>query len=91
MIEKDHKARVWLNIDETWLGMSDFRRQKWHARGVTNSVPAFSLAPRVTMITAVDSLGGAYFSLSQSNSNQGLFGIFMLAVQGTEEFSNFNG
>ena len=23
------KKRVFLNIDETWLGMSDFRRMKW--------------------------------------------------------------
>ena len=27
-----------LNIDETWLGMSDFRRMKWRAKGSTNSV-----------------------------------------------------
>ena len=29
VINKDHKFRVYLNIDETWLGMSDFRRMKW--------------------------------------------------------------
>ena len=29
------------------------------------------------MITATDSLGNLYFALSQSNSNQDLFGIFM--------------
>ena len=26
VLDKDHKQRVYLNIDETWLGMSDFRR-----------------------------------------------------------------
>ena len=36
-LDKDHKERVWLNIDETWLGMSDFRRRKWQAPGTTNS------------------------------------------------------
>ena len=76
-IEKDHKTRVFLNIDETWLGICDFRRRKWRAQGTTNSVAALSLAPRVTMLTAVDTLGNVYFSLSQSNSNHGLFGIFM--------------
>ena len=77
VIENDHKGRVYLNIDETWLGMCDFRRQKWRVRGTNNSVPAFSLAPRVTMLVAADSLGNVYFSLSQSNSNYELFGIFM--------------
>ena len=27
-----------LNIDETWLGMSDFRRMKWRPAGSTNSI-----------------------------------------------------
>jgi len=76
-IEKDHKSRVFLNIDETWLGICDFRRRKWRAPDTTNSVAALSLAPRVTMLTAVDTLGNVYFSLSQSNSNHALFGIFM--------------
>ena len=29
VLDKDHKSKVYLNIDETWLGMSDFRRMKW--------------------------------------------------------------
>ena len=77
IIEQEHKSRVYLNIDETWLGMCDFRRQKWRAPDTTNSVPAFSMAPRVTMITAVDTLGNVYFALSQTNSNNELFGIFI--------------
>ena len=28
-LAKDHKHRVYLNVDETWLGMCDFRRMKW--------------------------------------------------------------
>ncbi len=28
-----------INVDETWLGMSDFRRMKWRPRGHSNSVP----------------------------------------------------
>ena len=29
VLKKDHKSRVYLNVDESWLGMSDFRRMKW--------------------------------------------------------------
>jgi hypothetical protein len=57
--------------------MSDFRRRKWQVKGSTNSVPAFSMAPRVSMIVATDSLGNIYFSLLQSNNNQFTFGIFI--------------
>ena len=59
------------------LGMSDFRRRKWQVKGSTNSVPAFSLAPRVSMIVATDSLGNIYFSLLQSNNDQSTFSIFI--------------
>ena len=69
VIDRDYKDKVYLNIDETWLGMSDFRRIKWQAPGTTNSVPALQMAPRVTMIVGVDTLGNVYLSLSQSNSN----------------------
>ena len=29
VLEKDYKHKVYLNIDETWLGMRDYRRLKW--------------------------------------------------------------
>ena len=77
VLEKDHKSKIYLNIDETWLGMSDFRRRKWQPYGRSNSVVALSMAPRVTMTVAADSLGNVYFSLSQSNSNQDTFGLFI--------------
>jgi len=79
-LENDHKNRVYINIDESWLGMSDFRRMKWRAPGTTNSVVAFSMAPRVTMMVAVDSLGNVYFALSQSNSNSDTFGLFIRSL-----------
>ena len=57
--------------------MSDFHRRKWQVRGSTNSIPAFFLAPRVSMIAATDSLGNIYFSLLQSNNDQFTYGIFI--------------
>ena len=29
MLQYDFEHKVVLNIDETWLGMSDFRKFKW--------------------------------------------------------------
>ena len=35
------------------------------------------MAPRVSMLAAVDSLGNVYFALSQSNTNASTFGLFV--------------
>lgn len=56
------KKRVW-NVDETWLGMTDFRRRKWTLRSDLNSVAKKQMQPRVSMITALDSNGSLYISL----------------------------
>ena len=70
-----HK-KVFLNIDETWLGMSDFRRRKWMIPGTTNSVPKLPIAPRITMIVGIDTLGNVYYSLAQANSNSSMMELF---------------
>ena len=44
--------------------MSDWRRRKWQTPGSKNSVKAFQMTPRVTMLTAVDTLGNLYIALS---------------------------
>ena len=38
-LQIDFKKKTIINIDETWLGMSDFRRRKWMFKGTNNSVP----------------------------------------------------
>ena len=48
------KKKIFLNVDETWLGMSDFRRMKWQVPGTTNSYPKLEVQPRVTMILGLD-------------------------------------
>jgi hypothetical protein len=76
-IELDHKAKNVINIDETWLNMSDFRRMHWRPRRTNYSLKVKQLAPRISMITGVDKLGNIYLSLTQSNSNKSMMGLFM--------------
>ena len=76
LLDQNLTGKVILNLDETWLGMSDWRRRKWQRAGQSNSVAAFQLTPRVTMLTAVDTLGNAYIALAQSNSNEQLMSLF---------------
>ena len=49
---------------------------KWRPKGSNNSVPAFSMTPRTSLLTAVDSLGNVYIAISQSNSNQQMMSLF---------------
>ena len=50
---------------------------KWQTPGDNNSVPAFQMAPRVSMFTAVDTLGNVFVSLSQSNSNEPMMSLYL--------------
>jgi hypothetical protein len=63
MISLLFKGKTILNTDETWIGMSDFRRRKWQVPGTTNSIPQLQTADRISMIAALDSNGSVYLSL----------------------------
>ena len=52
-----------LNVDQTWLGMSDFRKMKWRPKDSTNSIPKLSMMPRITMFVGLDTDGEVYLSL----------------------------
>lgn len=56
-------GKIIINVDETWLGMSDFRRRKWQTPGSTNSVAQLQMTPRISMIAGLDSRGQIYLSL----------------------------
>ena len=53
-----------LNIDETWLNDSNFVRKKWKVPGTTNSMEESVIAPRISVIGAIDTEGDVYVSLT---------------------------
>ena len=59
----DLTKKVVMNVDETWLGMSDFRRRKWALPNSTNSVAQLQIVPRISMIAALDTGGKVFYSL----------------------------
>ena len=69
MLDQDLYGKTIINVDETWLGMSDFRRMKWTFRDRPDSVPKKMVLPRISMITGLDTKGEVYISLLQANSN----------------------
>ena len=76
LIELMSDGKRILNIDQTWLGMSDFRRMKWRAKGSTNSVPQLPMLPRISMFVGLDTEGQVYLSLFQANSNTKITELF---------------
>ena len=56
-------GKILLNVDESWLGMTDFRRRKWRTPKSTNSVKRLELTPRISMILGLDTTGRVYLSL----------------------------
>ena len=80
LIKVFQEGKIILNLDETWLGMTDFRRMKWRTKGSTNSVAKKALVPRVSMLVGLDTMGNVYLSLYQSNTNNKLIEILLLAL-----------
>ena len=70
-----------INIDETWINQTDFRRMKWRQRGETNSLPCRQVNPRVSLLTAIDTSGRVYFAATQVNTNSDIFLLFMSKLQ----------
>ena len=46
-----------INVDETWIGMTDFRRKKWTLPDMPNGIPKKNVQPRISMIVGVDTNG----------------------------------
>ena len=59
----DLKRKTIINIDETWLGMTDFRQMHWTFPGLPSSVPKKLMSPRVSMIAALDTSGRVFLSI----------------------------
>ena len=84
-------GKVILNVDESWLNMTDFRRRKWQAHRSTNSVAQLTMSPRISMIVGLDTNGKVYLSLLQSNNNQKTMEIFFqsLVTQLDKEYGDW--
>ena len=74
----DLSKKIILNVDETWLGMSDFRRRKWARPNTTNSIAQLQVVPRISMIAALDTNGQVFYSLIQANNNSEVMEVFFI-------------
>ena len=72
----DSRKRV-INVDETWLNETGFIRRAWCRPRTQGTVATRPMQPRLSMITALDTDGRVFFSLSHATTDQDTFMLFM--------------
>ena len=58
------QGKIIINIDETWLNESNFRRMMWRPQGQTMSQEEKPVRPRISIIAAVSTEGDVYLSIT---------------------------
>ena len=76
-LQPDFNKKIFLNIDESWIGQTDFRRMTWRAKGKSSSLPKKALNPRISLTMAIDTQGAVFYSVSQANNNSDTMGVFL--------------
>lgn len=69
-----------INIDESWIGETDFRKKRWAVPGSTNSLPENSVSPRISVLAAIDTDGELYFALKQVNTDTRMMQLFLQSL-----------
>ena len=69
-----------INVDETELTNTDFRRRKWRVPGTTNSLGHPQIKPRISLIAGVGNHGELYLSLLQVNTNTDVVKMYLTAL-----------
>ena len=77
MVQQLEKGTRVINIDETWLNESSFIRKTWAPRDGRGNVRQNMVAPRLSMISAMDTDGRVWFSLSHSTTDSNVMITFM--------------
>ena len=77
LVELLMAGKTILNVDESFLGMMDFRLRKWQRRRGAKCHAITQTQPRISVISALDSDGEIFYSLVQGNTNDKIMEIFI--------------
>ena len=69
-----------INIDETWLNETSFIRKTWAERNGKGNIMLRSISPRLSMISAIDTDGNIWFTLSHANTDSNMFTLFLYSL-----------
>ena len=65
-----------INVDETWLNETSFSRKVWATKNSQGNFNLNAVAPRISMIAAIDTSGKAWFSLSHATTDSDVMAVF---------------
>lgn len=66
-----------INIDESAIGQGVFIRKGWSVSGASAGHSVKPFGHRLSLLSAVDTDGQIYFAISQSTTDQRVFGTFL--------------
>ena len=77
-----------VNIDESWVPVTDFRNHCWNRSNGNNSMPEQAMGHKVNLICAVSSEGFVWLSLTQCNTDENVMQMFLskLAAAFTQQY-----
>ena len=66
-----------INVDESWLNGTRFVRRVWAPADAPATVTDKQVAPRISIIVALDTEGRIWYSLTQANTDSDVMATFL--------------
>jgi len=70
-------GRHLINVDESWLSVTEFQARSWNFRGESNNRSDRVLGNKVNLIVAVSSRGFAWLSCTQVMTDEDVIAMFL--------------
>ena len=77
MIELLSQGKRIINVDETWISETEYRRRMWCPTHAPCTITDRSVTPRLSVIAALDTDGRIYFALNHSNTDSDVMLLFL--------------
>ena len=71
------KGKRIINVDQSWLNQTRFLRKIWVPPNSTGSVKEKQVAPRISLLAALDTEGRIWCSLTQANTDADVMTLFL--------------
>ena len=76
MLEALASGKKVINVDESWINTTAFKRHTWTKAGKGNARPTKELSTRVAILAAIDNRGKAYLALSTADTDSSVMLAF---------------
>ena len=77
MLDLLEKGRRVINVDQSWLNQTRFLRRIWVPTDAAGTVTDKQVAPRISLLLALDTEGRIWTSLTQANTDADVMTLFL--------------